>query len=274
LIRGRVFTNRDDRKAPPVVLISQSMAAQFWPKGDPVGERMTIGKGVGPAFEEPPRQIVGVVDDVRDAELSESPAPTMYVPGAQLSDALTTLGNNTFPIVWVVSTKAEPYLLRADIERELRIASGGLPVEHIRSMQEVVRESTARTNFNMMLLSIFAGVALLLAAIGIYGLMAYSVQQRTREIGIRMALGARPNNVLLLVLREGLSLALVGTALGILGAVWLTQAIESLLFRVSPNDPLTFTFVAILLLGVAIAATYIPARRATKVDPIVALRSE
>ena len=114
---------------------------------------------------------------------------------------------------------------------------------HIRSMEQVTAESTARTNFNMILLSIFAGVALLLAAIGIYGLMAYSVQQRTHEIGIRMALGARANNVLLLVLREGLSLALVGIALGVLGAVWLTQVIKSLLFRVSPNDPLTFTFV-------------------------------
>ena len=274
LVRGRVFTSRDDRKAPLVVLISKSMAAQFWPKGDPVGNRMTIGKGVGPAFDEPPRQIVGVVDDVRDAELSKSPSPTMYVPGAQLSDALTTLGNSTFPIVWVVSTKTDPYLLRADIQRELRIASGGLPVEHIQSMQQVVEESTARTNFNMILLSIFAGVALFLAAIGIYGLMAYSVQQRTREIGIRMALGARAYSVLLLVLREGLSLALVGIALGILGAVWLTQAIQSLLFRVSPNDPWTFTFVAVLLFGVAVAATYIPARRATRVDPMVALRYE
>jgi putative ABC transport system permease protein len=274
LIRGRMFTNHDDRKALPVVLISQSMAAEFWPKANPVGEWMTIGKGAGPEFEEPPRQIIGVVADVRDTELSQSPAPTVYVPGVQLGDALTMLGNNTFPIVWVVSTKTDPYLLSADVQRELRIASGGLPVEHIRSLQQLVRESTARTNFNMMLLSIFAGVALLLATIGIYGLMAYSVQQRTHEIGIRMALGARPNNVLLLVLREGLSLALAGITLGLLGAGWLTQAVKSLLFRVNPNDPLTFSFVAVLLLSVAVAATYIPARRATKVDPVVALRYE
>lgn len=145
---------------------------------------------------------------------------------------------------------------------------------HIRSMEQVTVESTARTNFNMILLSIFAGVALLLAAIGIYGLMAYSVQQRTHEIGIRMALGARAGNVLLLVLREGLSLAGAGIVLGVLGAAWLTQAIKSLLFRVSPNDPLTFAFVGALLLFVAAAATYVPARRATKVDPIVALRYE
>jgi putative ABC transport system permease protein len=138
----------------------------------------------------------------------------------------------------------------------------------------VTVESTARTNFNMILLSIFAGVALLLAAIGIYGLMAYSVQQRTHEIGIRMALGARASNLLSLVLWEGLRLAAAGIALGVLGAAWLTQVIKSLLFRVSPIDPLTFAFVGALLLFVAAAATYVPARRATKVDPIVALRYE
>jgi ABC-type antimicrobial peptide transport system permease subunit len=141
-------------------------------------------------------------------------------------------------------------------------------------MEQVTVESTARTNFNMILLSIFAGVALLLAAIGIYGLMAYSVQQRTHEIGIRMALGARASNLLSLVLWEGLRLAAAGIALGVLGAAWLTQVIKSLLFRVSPIDPLTFAFVGALLLFVAAAATYVPARRATKVDPIVALRYE
>jgi len=274
LIRGRTFTERDDQKAPPVVLISKAMAAKFWPKGDPVGERMTIGKGVGPAFDDPSRQIVGIVDDVRDVDLSHNPAPTMYIPGAQISDALTTLGNKTFPISWIVRTRTNPYLLSADIQRELRTASGGLPVEQMRSMQQVVQESTARTNFNMILLSIFAGVAVLLAAIGIYGLMAYYVQQRRHEIGVRIALGAHVSDVLLLILREGLRLALAGIALGVLGAVWLTQGIKSLLFEVAPNDPLTFAFVGGLLLSVALAACYIPARRATKVDPILALRCE
>jgi putative ABC transport system permease protein len=274
LIRGRTFTERDDQKAPPVVLINKAMAAKFWPNGDPVGERMTIGKGVGPAFDEPPRQIVGIVDDVRDVDLSHNPAPTMYVPGAQISDALTTLGNTTFPISWIVRTRTNPYLLSADIQRELRIASGGLPVAQIRSMQQIVQESTARTNFNMTVLSVFAGVAVLLAAIGIYGLMAYSVQQRRHEIGVRIALGAHVNDVLRLILREGLRLALAGIALGVLGAVWLTQGIKSLLFEVGPNDPLTFAVVGGVLLSVAAAACYIPARRATKVDPIVALRCE
>jgi putative ABC transport system permease protein len=141
-------------------------------------------------------------------------------------------------------------------------------------MDQVTVESTARTNFNMTLLSIFAGLAMLLAAIGIYGVMSYAVGQRVHEIGVRMALGARAGNVLSLVLRQGLALVLVGIAIGVMGGVWLTTAMKSLLFGVSPNDPPTFAIVSALLLAVAAAATYLPAQRATKVDPIVALRYE
>jgi ABC-type antimicrobial peptide transport system permease subunit len=192
----------------------------------------------------------------------------------QLTDGATTLLNRNMPITWAIRTKANPYPLSADIQRELRIASGGLPVSHIRSMDQVSVESTARTNFNMTLLSIFAGLAMLLAAIGIYGVMSYTVGQRVHEIGIRMALGARAGNVLSLVLRQGLGLVLVGIAVGLTGGVWLTGAMKSLLFGIRPNDLPTFAIVSALLLAVAVAATYIPARRATKVDPIVALRCE
>jgi putative ABC transport system permease protein len=274
LLRGRMFTDRDDAKATPVVLINDAMAKQFWPRGDPLDQRITIGKGAGPVFEEPPRQIIGVVADVRDSELRQSPIPIMYVPGAQLTDALTALGNSTFPIAWVVRTKTHPYSLSTDIQRELRIASGGLPVAHIRSMEQVVGGSTTQTSFNTLLLSIFAGFATLLAAIGIYGVMSYAVGQRVREIGIRIALGARTRDVFSLVFRRGLSLALLGIAIGLVGAMGLTSAMKSLLFGVSPNDFSTFATVGALLLGVAAAATYIPARRATRVDPIVALRCE
>jgi putative ABC transport system permease protein len=214
------------------------------------------------------------VADLRDSALGSNPEPIMYLPAAQLTDGATALNVGTVPTIWAIRTKVEPYSLSVDIQRELRIASGGLPVAHIRSMEQVVLQSTARNHFNMVLLTIFAGLAMLLAAIGIYGVMSYAVGQRVHEIGIRMALGARAGNVLSLVLRQGLSLAVVGIAIGLFGAMWLTEAMKRLLFGVSPTDPSTFALVGALLLAVAAAATYIPARRATKVDPIAALRYE
>jgi predicted permease len=271
LRQGRMFTDHDDGRAPGVVLVNEAMARQFWPKGDPLRERITL-KGQGPQYEEPPRQVIGVVADIKDQALDTKPEPIMYVPIAQLTDAQTAGLYSYSPIMWAVRTKPEPYSLSADIQRELRIASGGLPVSHIRSMDQVSVESPARTNFNMTLLSIFAGLAMLLATIGIYGVMSYTVGQQVREIGIRMALGARSGNVLSLVLRQGLGLVLVGIAVGLLGGVWLTGVMKSLLFGVSPYDAPTFVIVSALLLAVAPAASYIPARRATKIDPIVALR--
>jgi predicted permease len=268
LFRGRSFTDHDDQRAPGVALISQSMAKEFWPKGNPIGERIDFG--------EPPslRQIIGVVGDVRDTALSQDPALIIYCPQTQTSDADTVAANVYEPIRWVVRTRVAPLSLSAEIQRQLRIASGGLPVAHIRSMEQVMAQSTARTNFNMMVLSIFAGVAMLLAAIGVYGVMSYAVGQRVHEIGIRMALGARADDVLSLVLRQGLSLSLTGVAVGLVGAWWLTGAMKSLLFGVRPNDPLTFATVAVLLLAVAAAATFVPARRATRIDPVVALKYE
>ena len=275
LRRGRMFSEQDDGRAPGIALINEVMAKQLWPNSDPVGERITVNKGRGPQYEEPPRQIIGVVADVRDSALGSNPEPMLYLPAAQLTESATAdIFVEGGPMIWAVRTKPDPYSLRADIQRELRIASGGLPVAHIRSMDQVRVESTVRNRFNMVLLSIFAGLAMLLAAIGIYGVMSYAVGQRVHEIGIRMALGARTGNVLSLVLRQGLRLALVGIAIGVLGGVWLTAAMKSLLFGVSPNDPPTFVLVSALLLAVAAAATYIPARRAAKVDPIVALRYE
>jgi putative ABC transport system permease protein len=197
-----------------------------------VGERITLFKGNGPQYEGPARQVIGVVADIRDHALGGNPEPLVYVPMAQLTDGLTTEQSAFWPMMWAVRTKPEPYSLSADIQRELRITSGGLPVAHIRSMDKVRVESTARNSFNMVLLSIFAGLAVLLAAIGIYGVMSYAVGQRVHEIGVRMALGARAGNVLSLVLRQGLTLALVGNAIGLMGAVWLTEAMKSLLFGV------------------------------------------
>ncbi len=277
LLRGRSFDDHDSAGAAPVVVINETMATQFWPKGDPLGERIAIDKGAGPPFTEPPRQIIGVVADVRDDELNRALLPTMYIPVSQVSDGLIAIDNQNLPTMWAVRTKVAPGSLSAAIQRELRAASGGLPVGHIRSMDQVILESTARNDFNTTLMTIFAGTALLLAAIGIYGLLAYSVQQRTNEIGIRLALGAESSHIRNMVVFQGLRLALAGVAIGEVAALILTRLLSSfshLLYGVGTSDPATFAAVATLLTVVALAACYIPARRATRIDPMVALRYE
>jgi putative ABC transport system permease protein len=274
LLRGRMFTIHDDGGAAGVVLISDSMSKKFWPKGDAVGARITIGKGVGPEFAEPPREIIGIVGDARNGGLDRDPDPVMYIPVAQVPDGVTALNARITPIQWVIRTKVAPYSLSTDIQRELREASGGLPVAHIRSMDEVEGESTARSDFNMTLLTIFAGVALLLAAIGIYGLMAYSVQQRTQEIGIRMALGASPQKVRSMVVMQGMRLALAGVIIGVGAALALARYMTTLVFGVKTHDPVVFVTVVVVLSVVALLATFIPAMRASRVDPMVSLRYE
>ena len=275
LVKGRAFNDQDNGAASRVVVINEAMAKKYWPKNDALGALITIGKGVGPEFEEPPRQIVGIVGDVRQNALSQQQLdPIMYVPIAQMNDGVMALNNRIAPLVWVVRTKLQPFSLSTDVQRELREASGGLPVAHIRNMQQVVSESTARNDFYMTLLSIFAGVALLLAAIGVYGLMAYSVQQRTQEIGVRMALGASPRQVRRMVVFQGMQLALIGVIIGVGSALGLTRLMSSLLYGVKPWDPATIVLVAALLSGVTFLATYLPARRASGVSPMVALRYE
>ena len=236
--------------------------------------RITIGKGIGPEFAEAPREIVGIVGDVRGQGLNNNPDPIMYVPVAQVTDGVTALNNGIIPITWAIRTNVEPYSVSKEIQEALRTASGGLPVAHIRSMEQVRGESTSRTDFNVTLLVIFASLALLLAAIGIYGLMAYSVQQRTQEIGIRMALGASAQDVRKMVVRQGMALALAGVIIGVAAALGVTRLMASLLYGVTPKDPIAMTSVALLLIGVALAATYLPARRASQMDPVESLRYE
>jgi putative ABC transport system permease protein len=274
LLKGRMFTVQDGGGAPGVVLISDSMAKQYWPKGDAVGQRITIGKGVGPEFAEPPREIVGVVGDARNGGLDSDPPPIMYVPVSQIPDGVTALNSHITPLQIVVRTKVNPFLLTIQIQDALRDASGGLPVAHIRSMDQVRSESTARSDFNMTLLTIFASVALLLAAIGIYGLMAYSVQQRTQEIGIRMALGASPQKVRRMVVRQGMLLVAIGVVVGVGVAIWLARYMKTLVFGVKTSDPFVFVTVALVLSAVALVATYFPALRASRVDPMESLRYE
>jgi len=274
IIRGRDFTDRDGAGAPGVVIINQEMARRFWPGGDPLNDRLIIGKGMRPEYDqEPLRQIIGIVGNVRDTALTRPPRPAMYVPMGQEPDGVTTLNVRLLPLVWMARTAAAPRGAAASVEKALQRASG-LPVTRIRSLEEVVAEATARSRFDTWLMTILGACALLLAVIGVYGLMAYAVQQQTPEIGIRMALGADERRVRNMVLRQGLSVTVVGIAVGVVSSLSLARVIAALLFGVAPRDPVVFTTVPLLLAVAAFVAVWVPARRATRVDPVTALRME
>ena len=273
-LRGRDFTDQDTFTAPLVVIINETMAKKYWPKENPIGQQVIIGKGIGPQFVEGPRQIIGIAGDIHDGGLNRDPRPLMIVPQAQVTDGMTALNAGIIPVSWVVRTHGDPHQYISSVTEQLRQASGGFPVSHVRPMTEVVANSTSREDFNMTLLSIFGACALVLAAIGIYGLMAYSVQQRTQEMGIRMALGAGRSHIRKLIVWNGMRLAIVGVALGIGAAFGLTRLIASFLFGVKTWDPLVFVTVPVLLSLVALLAVWMPATRASRLDPQQALRIE
>ena len=272
MVRGRAFDEHDDRAAEPVVIVNAALARRYWQTNDPVGERITIGNAAGPEFREGPRRIVGVVADPRDEEANRDPRPTVYVPLAQVSDAMTARNNRLFSLTWSVRTEIEPRLMRGPIEREIRAATGGLAVARTRTMEEVLAGPARRAQFHVTLMSVFAAVALLLAVVGFYGLMSYSVQQRTQEIGIRMALGAVPADVRNMILVQGLRLAGAGVILGTGAALLLTRVMVSLVFGVQTYDPAVFAAVALLLSAIALLAALVPAHRATRVNPLDAVR--
>jgi predicted permease len=274
LLRGRMFTEQDNGAGPGAVIINEALAKHYWPKGDPLKDRLLIAPGVGPAFAEPARQIIGIVGDTRSRALDSPPDEMMYTPIAQMPDGMTALNSRIAPLMWIVQSQVEPHSLAAPMAEALRVASGGLPVAHIRTMEEIVVKNTSRQRFNMLLLTIFGSSALLMAAIGIYGLMAYSVQQRTQEMGIRMALGAQASHIRNMVIRQGMVLALIGVVIGIAGAFGLTRFLASFLFDVKVWDPLAFVVTPLLLSAVALLAVWVPAQRAVRVNPMAALRFE
>jgi predicted permease len=272
--RGRPFTDRDDEKSSPVVIINEAMAKQFWKNDDPLKDRIAIGRGIMREFkDEPVRQIVGIVGDIHSGSLNVDPRPTMYVPLSQLPDAASAFFVRLVSMTWVARTEGDPHRLAPVIQEQVRQVTG-LPVTQVRSMDEVLSLSTARQRFNMLLMAVFGAMALLLAAIGIYGLMAYSVAQRTQEIGIRLALGADGSQVRNMVVKQGMGLALAGVAAGLAAAWALARLIESLLFGVKARDPLVFIAVPIVQALVALLAVWLPANRAGRVSPIESLRYE
>ncbi len=261
ILSGRTFTERDE-SGPPVAIVNQTLAKQYWPNGDPLGSRITIGDGA-------PLQIAGVAGDVHDLGLNRAPRPMLFVPSATPGGILRLV-----PWAWAIRTRVAPMSLSSTIQKELQEASGGLPVAGVRTMEQALSRSTAAEDFNTLVMTIFACSALLLAAIGIYGLMAYSVAQRAREIGIRLALGAEPGQIRIMVVFQGLRLALAGVACGLAAAFGLTRLIAGLLFGVKGWDALVFIAVPVILAGGALVAIWLPALRASRVDPIHALRYE
>lgn len=256
-LRGRNFTEQEVRESAKLVIISDLLARQVFPNEEPIGKRLIM------AMNNQPFEIIGIVGDIRHRALESTPSPAMYVPSNQAP--------------WmniVLRTQGDPASLAGAVRNEVRALDPDQPVAMMRTMDQWMETAVAGPRYRTALLALFAFVALVLASTGIYGVMSYSVSQRTHEIGVRMALGARRMDVMKLVVRQGMTLVTVGVALGVLGAMALTRVMSTLLFGVTAKDPLTFVVVATLLTLVAFVACYLPARRATKVDPLVALRYE
>jgi putative ABC transport system permease protein len=263
LIAGRDFTERDNRQSPPVLIINQTMARQYWEDENPIGKRMRFGGDGAPWY-----QIVGVAGDIRHMGLDEEEGPAFYQPHAQ----------KTFDFLrWmtlVVQTSTDPMSLAGTLRAQVQALDNDQPVYEIATMKDILSQSVAKRRFATLLLGLFALVALSLGAVGIYGVLAFAVAASTREIGIRMALGARSLEVHRLVFGQGLRLVIAGVGLGLVAALALTRILSSLLFAIEPTDPLTFASIPLLLVVVAMLACWVPARRATKVDPLEALRYE
>ena len=264
-LRGRVFTPADDAAGTPVVMLSEAAVQRYFANENPIGKRITLGWGRGPNRPRVGGEVIGVVRSVKQFGLDAESQPEIYVPHAQ-----QPVGGMTF----VLRTAVPPLSLSDAVRREVHAIDASLPVVGLEALDAVVASSISQPRFYMLLLVIFAAVALLLASIGIFGVVSYTVAQRTREVGIRIALGASRERVLRMVLGSAMRLALSGVVVGVVAAVALSRTLESLLFDLSPTDPLTYVAVALGLTGVALAASYLPAWRAARVDPVEALRAE
>jgi putative ABC transport system permease protein len=262
IIRGRFFDDRDTMDSQPVAIIDETMARKYWPDEDPMGKRITFqSRDNQPIW----REIVGIVGHVKHQGLDGESRVQYYMPHSQTQNGFMSL---------VVRASVDPASLTGAVRGAISGLDKDLPVFRVKTMEQFVSESMAQRRFAMALVGIFASVAMAIACVGLYGVLSYSITQRLREIGIRMALGASGADVLLLVVGQGMLLALVGVALGSVAAFLLTRLMANLLFAVTASDPLTFVTIAALLTMVALVACFAPARRATKVDPIEALRYE
>ena len=270
LQRGRDFTEHDSRESAGVVVIDEALARRFFADSDPIGTHIRVT--LGDVTSDRDYEIIGVVQSVKHNTLTEEPIPTFYGPMPQIPKPVAGFLANNLSLV--VRTSMDAQTVAESVRRELRTIDSDVAISTVKPLEQIIMTSVASRRFNLVLLAAFAGTALLLAAVGIYGVIAFVVATRTREIGVRMALGARRSDVMRLVLGHGLKLVIAGIAAGWIGALIATRGLTSLLFATAPTDPLTYGVVGGLLVIVALLASYVPARRATKVDPIQALRTE
>jgi putative ABC transport system permease protein len=266
LLRGRTFDERDQRNSAPVMIVTQEFVKKFFPNEDPIGRRVKVGAGDGAAREHyRTREIVGVVGDIRTSKLSAAPPPAYYIPLPQLMWG---------PPVLVIRSVMAAGTIETEVRKVLAAMDPDAPLYQVQTMDDYLALDLGRARFQTMLLGVFAGIALLLTAVGLYGVMSFIVLQRTHEIGIRVALGARRGDVLRMVLSKSLALTGIGLAIGMIGASMLMRLLQDLLYEVKPMDPATLLAVSVILIAVSTLASYIPAQRATRVDPMVALRYE
>ncbi|HEU0253128.1 MAG TPA: ABC transporter permease [Pyrinomonadaceae bacterium] len=272
ITQGRSISQTDTTNSLGVVVVNEAFARRYFRDVTPIGQRIIIGRSMGEDLARPiPVEVVGVASDSRQTSLKDPPLPTVYVPTTQVPDKLLA---NFRSFYFVVRANGDPLSYADAVRRQMLSIDSQLPLRNVRTMDEVIATSISPQRFNMLLLALFGVIGLVLSAVGIYGVMAYTVSQRTREIGIRMALGAQIKDVVQMVLGYGMKLTLIGVIIGLVGAFALTRVLETLLFEVKPTDVATFAIVSVALIAVAVLACYIPARRATKVDPIETLRYE
>jgi len=274
VLQGRSFSEGDAAAGAPVVVVNQAFLRTYLSQESTIGQQVLIGRQEGPDFADKSREIVGVVADTREIGLNEPASPTAFIPLAQVPDRLVVLLNRLMPMSWLIRVSGEPLAFRHEVHEEFLAADRDLVTSNPRPLAEVLSTSLAQQRMQTGLLGLFSAAALLLGAIGLYGVLAYSVEERKREIGIRMALGAKRGQILALVIAHGLKLTLTGLVLGTLCGLALARFMRNLLFGTSATDPLTLAIVSGVLMLVAVAACWIPARRATRVDPMIALRYE
>jgi predicted permease len=274
VLQGRSFSETDTAASAPVVIVNQAFLRRHLAQQTAIGQHALIGREEGPDFADKAREIVGVVADTREIGLNEPASPTAFIPLAQVPDGLVVFLNRLMPMNWLIRVSGEPLAFSRAVHEEFLAADRDLVTSNPRPLAEVLSTSLVQQRMQTGLLGLFSAAALVLGAIGLYGVLAYSVAERKREIGIRMALGAKRGQILGLVIAHGLKLTLTGMALGILCGLALARFMRNLLFGTSATDPLTLAIVSGVLMLVAVAACWIPARRATRVDPMIALRYE